>query len=34
MTFRLAPATSPDTKFFWDGFRDHTLLIQRCGGCG
>jgi uncharacterized OB-fold protein len=25
---------SPDTQFFWDGARDHKLLIQRCADCG
>jgi uncharacterized OB-fold protein len=30
---RLAPTTTPDTQVFWDGVRDHKLLIQRCSGC-
>ncbi|MGB8208771.1 MAG: zinc ribbon domain-containing protein, partial [Mycobacterium sp.] len=34
MATRLAPTISPDTEFFWDGLRDHKLLIQRCSGCG
>lgn len=34
MSMRLAPSTSPDTQFFWDGLREHRLLIQRCTGCG
>jgi uncharacterized OB-fold protein len=34
MSDRLAPTTTPDTKFFWDGLKDGKLLIQRCGGCG
>ena len=34
MATRLAPAISPDTEFFWDGLREHKLLIQRCAGCG
>ena len=34
MTTRLAPTISPDTGFFWNGLRDHKLLIQRCNGCG
>ena len=34
MSFRLAPSTSPDTQFFWDGLKDHRLLIQRCASCG
>jgi uncharacterized OB-fold protein len=33
MATRLAPAVSPDTEFFWNGLRDHKLLIQRCKGC-
>ncbi len=33
MTFRLAPSMSPDTQFFWDGLKEHRLLIQRCSGC-
>jgi uncharacterized OB-fold protein len=31
---RLAPTITPDTQFFWDGVREHRLLIQRCTGCG
>jgi hypothetical protein len=34
MAPRLAPAIGPDTEFFWNGLRQHKLLIQRCGGCG
>lgn len=34
MSFRLAPSTSPDTQFFWDGLKEHRLLIQRCTACG
>lgn len=34
MTERLAPSTSPDTQFFWDGVKERRLLIQRCRGCG
>jgi uncharacterized OB-fold protein len=33
MSTRLAPTTTPDTRVFWDGVRDHKLLIQRCAGC-
>jgi len=33
VTARLAPSMTADTKFFWDGVRDHRLLIQRCAGC-
>ncbi len=33
MATRLAPTISPDTEFFWNGLREHTLLIQRCNGC-
>lgn len=34
MSTRLAPSMTADTAFFWDGVREHRLLIQRCGGCG
>lgn len=34
MATRLAPTISPDTAFFWNGLREHKLLIQRCSGCG
>lgn len=33
MSERLAPTTTPDTKFFWDALKDGKLLIQRCTGC-
>jgi uncharacterized OB-fold protein len=33
MATRLAPAIGPDTAFFWNGLREHKLLIQRCTGC-
>jgi uncharacterized OB-fold protein len=30
------PLPLPDavTAFYWEGLRDHRLLIQRCGDCG
>jgi uncharacterized OB-fold protein len=28
------PAPDPLTQFFWDGCREHRLLIQRCNACG
>lgn len=31
---RPAPGISDDTRFFWDGAREHKLLIQRCKACG
>jgi len=31
---RLQPSMTADTQFFWDGVRDHRLLIQRCSSCG
>ncbi len=34
MSARLAPTITPDTQFFWDGLRQHRLLIQRCASCG
>ena len=33
MAARLPPTVSPDTEFFWNGLRDHELLIQRCTDC-
>ena len=33
MSDRLAPTTTPDSKFFWDGLNDGKLLIQRCTSC-
>jgi len=30
---RLAPSMTPDTQFFWDGLKEHRLLIQRCTEC-
>jgi uncharacterized OB-fold protein len=33
MAARLAPAVGPDTAFFWNGLREHKLLIQRCTEC-
>src|SRR5215207_9816884 len=30
---RLAPSMSPDTQFFWDGLKEHRLLVQRCTSC-
>jgi uncharacterized OB-fold protein len=33
-TKRMAPAISPDTQFFWDGLKEHKLLIQHCTDCG
>jgi hypothetical protein len=33
MSDRIAPTTTPDTKFFWDGLGDGKLLIQRCTSC-
>lgn len=33
MSSRLAPTITPDTRFFWDGAKDHKLLIQRCAAC-
>ncbi len=33
MSSRLAPSVTLDTKFFWDGVKEHRLRIQRCAGC-
>lgn len=30
---RPLPGISDDTRFFWDGCREHRLLIQRCRQC-
>ena len=27
MSMRLAPSMTPDTQFFWDGLKNHTLLL-------
>ena len=34
MSARLAPSMTADTQFFWDGVKEHRLLIQRCAACG
>ncbi len=34
MATPLRPSVSPDTAFFWDGLKEHRLLIQRCASCG
>jgi len=33
MSSRLAPSMTRDTQFFWDGLKEHKLLIQRCTAC-
>jgi uncharacterized OB-fold protein len=33
MSERLAPTTTPDTKFWWDALGEGKLLIQRCAAC-
>ena len=33
MSARLAPSMTADTQFFWDGVKEHRLLIQRCTAC-
>ena len=33
MSERLAPSMTPDTQFFWDGAKAHTLLVARCSDC-
>ena len=30
---RPAPVIDGDSTFFWEGLREHRLLIQRCLGC-
>jgi len=34
MATPLRPSVSPDTAFFWDGLKEHRVLIQRCASCG
>jgi len=34
VTARLTPSMTADTQFFWDGVKQHRLLIQRCARCG
>lgn len=34
MNARMTPAVSPDTEFFWNGVREHRLLVQQCDDCG
>lgn len=31
---RYAPTPTPDTAHFWEGTRNHKLLLQRCTDCG
>ncbi|EHI10546.1 Zn-ribbon domain-containing OB-fold protein [Mycolicibacterium thermoresistibile] len=33
MANRLAPTINRDNQFFYDGLKEHKLLIQRCGDC-
>ena len=33
MSNRLAPTINRDTEFFYNGLREHKLLIQRCADC-
>lgn len=30
---RALPTPTPETKPYWDGLKDHKLLIQRCNSC-
>jgi uncharacterized OB-fold protein len=32
-TERPVPVPTPETQHFWDGTRDHKLLLQRCTRC-
>jgi uncharacterized protein len=34
VSVRLSPTVTRDTEFFWNGVKEHRLLIQRCAGCG
>jgi uncharacterized OB-fold protein len=33
MAHRLAPTANRDSQFFYDGLREHKLLIQQCSDC-
>jgi uncharacterized OB-fold protein len=28
------PAVDADSRFYWDGLRQHRLLVERCPACG
>ena len=32
-TTRSRPAPTPETRHFWDGTREHRLLLQQCENC-
>ena len=32
-TTRSKPVPTPETKHFWDGTREHKLLLQQCESC-
>ena len=34
LTGRNLPRATPETAPYWEGCRDHKLLIQRCSACG
>lgn len=34
MTDFFAPVVNPDNKAYWDGCKEHKLLVQRCKKCG
>lgn len=31
---RFAPTPTPETKHFWEGTKEHKLLLQKCSDCG
>ena len=33
-TIRPAPEPTIDSKPYWDGLKEHRLLLQQCGNCG
>jgi uncharacterized OB-fold protein len=33
LTSRSKPVPTPETKHFWDGTREHRLLLQQCESC-
>ena len=34
MTEFFEPRISADTKAYWDGCREHKLMVQKCKACG
>ena len=34
MSAAAGPTVDPDSRFYWNGLRQHRLLVQRCPACG